>query len=432
MMNKNTSIEKLYELFKQSSGVSTDTRKVNKNNLFIALKGANFNGNEFAEKALELGASAVIVDEKKYATNDLIFLVDDALKTLQDLANHHRKQFEIPFIGITGSNGKTTSKELIACVLQTSFKTHFTLGNLNNHIGVPLTLLSMPADTEIAVIEMGANKIGDIEELVNIAEPTHGLITNIGKAHLEGFGSVEGIIKGKSELFDFLDANNGVIFINDSSEILRNLAHKFKNHHRYSQTNENAFVFGKINKLTPFIDFQYDEFKQNQTQLIGSYNFENILAALSIGKYFKVDAKKAIDAICHYVPSNNRSQIIEKEGLKIILDAYNANPTSMNAAITNFASISSATKISILGDMFELGETSNEEHLALYKATENKKFTQSYFVGKNFKKALPNAENVFETKDLLINQIKNKLPKEALILIKGSRGIGLETILEEI
>lgn len=431
-MSTITSISDIYEKFKQTTEICTDTRKVSKNCFFVALKGANFNGNEFAKQALENGAKYALVDEVKYVTSEKCILVEDALTSLQDLARHHRRQFNIPFIGITGSNGKTTSKELVSCVLKTKYKTHFTLGNFNNHIGVPLTLLSMPLDTEIAVIEMGANHVGEIEQLCNIAEPTHGFITNIGKAHLEGFGGIEGVARGKSELFRFLQNHNGVIFINGSSEALMRMATRFSNPFIYSQTDKNAYVYGVIKELNPFIQLNYNKEIAQQTHLIGAYNFENILAALAIAKYFNIEDKQAVDAICNYIPSNNRSQVIEKNGIEILLDAYNANPTSMTAAIENLKSVDHKYKIAILGDMFELGTDSNKEHIELYHKAMNQGFTYCYFVGNHFKKAIPEANNVFATKEELLNVLRKIELKSSLTLIKGSRGIGLETILDSL
>lgn len=431
-MSTYTSISALYEVFKKSSGICTDTRKVSDGNLFFALKGGNYNGNQFAQQAIEKGASFAVVDELEFADFPNTYLVEDCLKALQDLANHHRNQFDIPFIGITGSNGKTTTKELLSTVLKTKYKTHFTAGNLNNHIGVPLTLLAMPLDTEIAVIEMGANHVGEIAFLSAIAAPTHGLITNIGKAHLEGFGGIEGVLKGKTELFQFLNANKGTIFVNGSSEALMNIINQFKNTFIYSQTDATAYTYGTINQLTPFISFDYEGKKNNQTQLIGAYNFENILAALALAKHFKIESSKAIEAICNYVSNNNRSQIIEKNGLNILLDAYNANPTSMSAAINNFTDLKDTYKVTILGDMFELGDDTDKEHIKLYETVMKQNFTHSYFVGNYFKKAFPNQENVFATKDELQNTLKTIDLKSAIILIKGSRGIGLETILDQL
>ncbi len=431
-MSLNNSLTEIYTLYKSCSGICTDTRKVTNGSIFFALKGDNFNGNKFAKQALESGAAFAVIDQKEFEEEGKTILVEDSLKTLQALANYHRKQFSIPFIGITGSNGKTTSKELISCVLKTKFKTHFTQGNLNNHIGVPLTLLSMPLDTEIAVIEMGANHVGEIEFLSTISDPTHGLITNIGKAHLEGFGSLEGVARGKSELFKHLQNNNGVIFINGSSDALMRMASRFKNPLIYSQTDEKAYVFAKMVEIDPFIRFSYGSANTNQTQLVGSYNFENILSALAIGKFFGIEPQDAIEAVCNYVPSNNRSQIIENSGVKILLDAYNANPSSMAAAIENLNSLEHPKKIIVLGDMFELGVDSKLEHTNIYNKAISQGFHACYFVGKYFKNALPETKNVFDTKEELVNELKRIDLKKSLLLIKGSRGIGLETILDKI
>lgn len=425
-------LEHIYSLFLKSSGVCTDTRKIQENCIFFALKGANFNGNEFAVKAIGLGAAYTIIDEKEAYVDSRTILVEDVLSCLQNLANYHRKQFTIPFLGITGSNGKTTSKELISSVLKTKYKTHFTQGNLNNHIGVPLTLLSMPLDTEIAVIEMGANHIGDIALLCKIAKPTLGIITNIGKAHLEGFGSLEGVAKGKSELFDSVESAGGNIFLNGMNDILLNMASRFTKPMIYSKTDEMAYCFGTLVGVNPFIKFSYKEEKNRQTKLIGAYNFENILSALAVAKYFGIPEKKAVNAICEYEPSNNRSQVLEKNGKTILLDAYNANPSSMRAAIENFSAIEHPKKITILGDMFELGSESNQEHLNIYELTISKHFEKSLFVGKYFKHVLIEQDLVFETKEELILYLKTQDLETSLLLIKGSRGIGLESIVENL
>lgn len=422
----------LHKIFINSTGITTDTRNINKGDIFFALKGDNFNGNTFAKKALELGAKYVIIDEPQNEINKQYLLVDNVLESLQALANHHRKKFDIPVIGITGTNGKTTTKELIANVLQTSFKIHFTKGNLNNHIGVPLTLLSMPLDTEIAIIEMGANHIGDIKFLCDIAEPTHGLITNIGKAHLEGFGSLEGVARTKSELYKHLLEHDGIIFINGENEILSRMATRFSNPLVYSYSDPNVYCYASLLEVNPYIKLSYNEEQNKQTSLIGKYNFENILAAFSIAKFFNISDSETVTAICAYTPTNNRSQVIEKGNNKILLDAYNANPTSMGAAIDNFEAIKHNKKTLILGDMFELGPDSNMEHLNIYNLIISKEFDTFYFVGSHFHQSLPKQVNTFETKDNLIKHLNSHPIQDSLILIKGSRGIGLESILDHL
>ena len=344
-------IEQLHSLFLECGSVSTDTRKIKNNDMFFALKGENFNGNTYAKKALEAGARYSIIDEVEYKTSDKTILVDNVLETLQALATFHRLYLKIPILALTGSNGKTTTKELINSVLTQNFKTTATVGNLNNHIGVPLTLLSMNQNTEIGIVEMGANHQKEIEFLCNIAKPDFGYITNFGKAHLEGFGSVEGVIKGKSEMYDFLIANNKTIFVNSNDSIQ---VDKTESATRFTFGNNNSDANIRFKDAQPFVIslFKAEEIK---SQLIGDYNFNNIAAAIAIGQYFKVaitDIKKAIEG---YTPTNNRSQIIEKDSNKIILDAYNANPTSMHAALLNFEK-QKGNKIAVLGDMFELNK----------------------------------------------------------------------------
>lgn len=419
-------IEQLYKLYLQNRSVSTDTRKIKSGDLFFALKGPNFDANAFASKALEAGASYVVIDDEKYKKGDQYVVVEDALKTLQALANHHRKQLNIPVIGITGSNGKTTTKELIRNVLSTTYKTSATLGNLNNHIGVPLTLLAIDDAIEIAIIEMGANKIGDIQELVEIAEPSHGLITNIGHAHTEGFGGIEGVIRGKSELYQFLVAQEGEVFINDQNEILSNMGKRFKQPYYYPS--EGSYYHCKFIEASPFVVLKTEEAAKIESQIIGAYNFENIAAALCIGKYFKVPSSKANQAIADYVPTNNRSQIIKKGSNTIIMDAYNANPNSMEAAINNFRDMEGKHKVVILGDMFELGEYSEAAHAKLGEQVSDAKFETAIFCGKHVQGALkanPDA-HYFEDKNQLNDFLKGHKFQDALILVKASRGIGLE------
>ncbi len=421
-------MENLFELFYDTSGVSTDTRKIKKDSLFIALKGENFNGNLFAEVAIKLGAKYALVDEKHFADESTIFYVNDCLTFLQSLANFHRKKFNIPVIGITGSNGKTTSKELINCVLSEKYKTLCTAGNLNNHIGVPLTLLSLDPSHEIAIIEMGANKPGDIQELVDIAEPNFGIITNIGKAHLEGFKTLEGVIKTKSELFDFIDRNDGSIIYNSDDKIISDKCFGYPDKLAYG-TNSKAKVKGKLIELNPFVVLKWtsDDYKSTeiQTKLVGSYNFYNFLAAISFGVLFDVPNEQINKAIESYTPTNNRSQVMKTDKNTLIVDCYNANPSSMRSALESFVSNTQNNKLAILGDMLELGIDSITEHQKIVEFCKEKDLI-FMTVGKLFKQINKNGfESIMELESYLTeNSITNKS-----ILLKGSRGISLEKII---
>lgn len=421
------SIEELYAEFKAATGVCTDTRKLEKGNIYFALKGASFNGNKFAQQALDHGARLAIIDESDYQTEGTV-LVDDALKTLQQLANYHRHQLDIPFIGITGSNGKTTTKELITGVLSTTFKTHATAGNFNNHIGVPLTLLAIPDDTEIAVIEMGANHIGEIEALCNIAHPTHGVITNIGKAHLEGFGSLEGVARGKSELYKHVMNTGGIAFVNSTNEHLHRMGKRLKDVIWY--LSEGDYFKIDLLEASPFVTYKAENGTTIKTQLIGAYNFENVATALCIGKFFGVTASDANQAVVDYVPSNNRSQVIDTATNTVILDAYNANPTSMSAAIKNFSVMEKENKLMVLGDMFELGEDSEKEHGEIVRIA-SELGIEALYCGKDFfKLKTTTSGNFFETRADLVKFIEESDFQNRTILVKGSRGIGLENITE--
>lgn len=419
-------IEQIYKLYLQSRSVSTDTRKIKSGDIFFALKGPNFDANAFAEKALEAGASYVVIDDEKYKKSEQYIVVEDVLTALQHLANYHRRQLKIPVVGITGSNGKTTTKELIRNVLSTTYKTYATIGNLNNHIGVPLTLLAIDDSIEMAIIEMGANKIGDIKELVEIAEPTHGLITNIGHAHTEGFGGFEGVIRGKSELYQLLIENKGEVFINSQNEILNNMGKRFSQPIYYPSKGD--FYHCQFKEASPYVVVETEEGAQINTQIIGAYNFENIAAALCIGKFFDVPSEKANKAIAEYVPTNNRSQIVKKGTNTIIMDAYNANPNSMEAAIKNFQDMKGDYKVVILGDMFELGSYSESAHTKLGEQVSKAGFQMAIFCGKQIKTALnanPDAR-YFEDKNQLNQFLQEQKFEDSLILVKASRGIGLE------
>lgn len=430
-------MENLFKLFYETTGVCTDTRKIEKNCLFVCLSGTHFNGNTFAEEALAKGAKFVISDDKNYLTKESIFFVEDALLFLQKLANFHRHKFQIPIIGITGSNGKTTSKELINCVLSKKYKTLATVGNLNNHIGVPLTLLNLNESHEIAIIEMGANKFKDIEELCQIAEPTHGIITNIGKAHLEGFLSYEGVIKTKRELYQAIEKVNGVLFYNGDDDLLTKILPDNCQKISYGINDSNT-IQGELVELNPFVKMKWKtasfESELLQTSMIGRYNFYNFLAAVCIGNYFEVSENDISKAITSYEPTNNRSQIVKSDSNTIILDAYNANPTSMKSAIESFAMTEHHHKLAILGDMFELGLESDKEHQAIIDLIKQNKL-KAYFVGERFnrfKEESNDEVSFFVDKEKLKEQLNNEVLRDKLILLKGSRGIGLEEILEKL
>lgn len=386
-------IAQIHQLFLTYSTVCTDTRKITKDCIFFALKGDNFNGNKYAAEALQKGAAYVIVDEKEYATSDQFILVEDVLQTLQQLGKYHRKHCTAKVIGLTGSNGKTTTKELIKAVIQKKYKTIATVGNLNNHIGVPLTLLTIKEDTEIAIVEMGANHLKEIEFLSNLAEPDYGYITNFGKAHLEGFGSTEGVIQGKSELYHYLTTNQKHIFLNADDPIQETKLGTYIKKIGFSTSNEQYYKIELLN-ADPFVTIKVKD-STITSNLVGAYNFTNCCAAILMGKYFNITLPDIKDAIESYIPENNRSQILEQNGHKIILDAYNANPTSMAAALDNFNGLKVARKIVFLGDMFELGNTAAEEHQEIADKVGKMNFTTSFLVGgENFAKTESEAVNL--------------------------------------
>jgi UDP-N-acetylmuramoyl-tripeptide--D-alanyl-D-alanine ligase len=422
-------IQALYKRYQESGSVFTDTRQVIRGAIFFALKGDRFNANAFAAEALAKGASYAVVDEEQYATDERCILVEDVLKTLQLLAKHHRGQLSIPVLALTGSNGKTTSKELVNAVLGKKYKTLATKGNLNNHIGVPLTLLSIDSSVELAVVEMGANHLAEIALLCDIANPTHGFITNIGKAHIGTFGGFENIIRAKSELYQHLINTNGTVFINSQNNILANMAKRFKSPVLYPAKGD--FYHSEFLGADPFVKLKAENGEEVQTNLIGAYNFENMAAALCIGKFFGVEASQANQAIANYTPSNMRSQVLKKDSNTIILDAYNANPSSMQAAIENMAAMKAANKVLILGDMFELEEESEKEHKELGKLVGARGFNQVYLCGNLIKAALdeiPWAKH-FSKKEELLEALKKYPVREATILVKASRGIGLEDVV---
>jgi UDP-N-acetylmuramoyl-tripeptide--D-alanyl-D-alanine ligase len=426
-----TTTEEIYKIFKKNPVISTDSRKIEENSIFFALKGENFNGNKFAATALEKGAAFAVIDETEYLVSDKTILVENVLQALKDLANLHRKKLGLPILAITGTNGKTTTKELVSAVLSEKFNVSFTGGNLNNHIGVPLTLLKMNAETEFGVVEMGANHPGEIADLCVIAEPDFGIITNIGKAHLEGFGSFEGVIKTKSELYHYIKNKNGTIFYNSDNPILTELTTKIQNKVSYGQ--RNASFIGELLNSPPFVHLKAN-FKKGalylNTNLTGDYNFENVLAAACIGNYFYVDPLLIQKALKDYYPQNNRSQLINKNGLKIIMDAYNANPTSMQASIKSFMSNVSYSSYLIIGDMLELGIYSKQEHTAILELLKNYPETKVYTVGKNFFEiaGIFNCQPFQNVDDLCAFLQKTPITKGD-VLIKGSRGIQLEKVL---
>ena len=423
-------IEKLHRLFLKFNGVSTDTRSIAHGALFFALKGENFNGNNFAKKALDSGASYCIIDEQQFQSNARFILVPNVLMTLQELANFHRKYLNIPIIAITGSNGKTTTKELINSVLGQRYKTHATQGNYNNHIGVPLTLLQMDTSVDIGIVEMGANHIGEIAKLCQISAPNYGYITNFGKAHLEGFGSAAGVVKGKCELYDYLKINMGLVFIyGDDKKQVQQIG-SYKKAHVFSEKNSSNIQVSMTSE-TPFISFE-SQGRTMESQLVGIYNFSNAAAAIAIGCFFKVSLENIKKGIESYTPNNNRSQIIQKGSNTIILDAYNANPSSMEVALDNFNSMKSPLKIVILGDMFELGVHSKSEHQAVIDEVNSLNFSSAYYVGSHFFELASDSSkaNFFKTTESFRNQLQSLVFKDALILIKGSRGMALENLLD--
>ncbi len=423
-------IHEIHSLFLQCNGISIDTRKITPNCFFVAIKGERYDANAFAQEALEKGALYVIIDNKDFYVNEKTILVDDSLTAIQQLAKHHRDYLNIPIVALTGSNGKTTTKELINCVLKQKFNTRATIGNLNNHIGVPLTLLSFTDETEIGIVEMGANHQKEIEFLCDIATPDFGYITNFGKAHLEGFGGIEGVIKGKSEMYAYLKKNNKTAFVNLDDSIQNQKASGIRTI-SFGLHAKDAFV--QIDEITanPFVIIQFNGIKVN-SNLIGLYNANNINAAITIGKYFGIEENEIKGAIESYIPENNRSQLIQKSGNEIILDAYNANPSSMKAAIENFIQLEKNNKTVFLGDMFELGPESPEEHRNIISLLSDQGNIKSYFIGKDFFAHKTESDHLafFEDFESLSSYLKTQKIKNNAILIKGSRGMALERTLD--
>jgi UDP-N-acetylmuramoyl-tripeptide--D-alanyl-D-alanine ligase len=414
--------------FQNATGVCTDTRKIQKGNMFFALKGPNFNANKLAEEALANGACCAVIDDPAYETGANTLLVSDGLRALQDLATAYRNTLSIPIIGLTGSNGKTTTKELIYSVLSQKFKCFATSGNLNNHIGVPLSILSILPIHEIAVIEMGANKQGDIKELVDIAQPTHSLITNIGKAHLEGFGGEAGVIKGKGELFDYVSAHGGIVILPKE----KNIVHQMSEERQITQVVlANSAMPTTLLEAKPYIRFSCADGTVVQAHLPGIYNFENIQMAIAVGKFFNLSDAQCREGIATYEPTNHRSQYIKIGSNQVLMDAYNANPSSMEAAISHFAETENNPKILILGDMFELGNLAAQEHKALGKLIASYSFDKVLLIGEQMQHALSHLPKAFYFPDKfgLHNWLQDHPIKSSFLLVKGSRGIQLESTL---
>jgi len=423
------SIKSLYEIYKQYPSVQTDTRKLKSGDLFFALKGDNFNGNSFARNAIDAGAAYAVIDEPGFEIPGKTVMVENVLTTLQQLAKYHREQFSIPFIAITGSNGKTTTKELIHAVLSSSFKTYTTEGNLNNHIGIPLTILKIKPDAEVAVIEMGANHQKEIEGYCKYTLPTHGLITNAGKAHLEGFGGPEGVKKGKGELFDYLRTNNGTAFVMNDYDYLCEMSKGIPTVITYGT--HKAQTIGSVKKSEPFLEVAIKDFYADsiKTNLVGDYNLPNVLAAVCIGRYFKIEDNRIKTSIERYTPSNSRSQLIEKGTNKIILDAYNANPSSMKLAIENFAKLNADSKILMLGAMAELGTESLNEHKSIIDLIKKYNWKNVVLVGGDFLKT-DHSFIQFKSSTDAKEWLKEQALTNSYLLVKGSRSMQMEKVLE--
>ena len=425
-------ISDLYNIYKKYPEISTDTRNSPKDSIFFALKGANFNGNEYAEKAIDQGCAYAVVDEERYATRPNIILVKDSLETLQELARYHRKQFiKKPIIAITGTNGKTTTKELIYSVLSQEYNVLATQGNLNNHIGVPLTLLRIKKEHEIVIVEMGASHVGEIRFLAEMALPNYGLITNVGHAHIEGFGSFENVVKAKGELYEFIrSTKDGKIFIDYSNSLLREMSEGITS--IYYGLEENLFISGKVTSISPFLALEWkfgNKRNKVQTNMIGEYNLSNALAAITIGKYLGVKASLICKAIEEYVPTNNRSQLKKTEKNMLIIDAYNANPTSMHAALENFDHMDVNHKVLILGDMKELGPDTDMEHQKIADYISDHNFDRVMFIGDNFSRVKTKYPR-FKNLDHLKEYLEKDPVEDSYILLKGSRGVQLEKCID--
>jgi UDP-N-acetylmuramoyl-tripeptide--D-alanyl-D-alanine ligase len=424
------SIIDLYDLFIHNPQITTDSRNCPKGSIFFALKGDKFDGNQYAGKALASGCVYAVIDNPDYYIGERTILVDNVLKTLQQLAHHHRKVLGLPIIGITGTNGKTTTKELLAAVLSTKFNLLYTEGNFNNHIGVPLTLLRLTHDHEMAVIEMGASHPGDIKELVDIVHPNYGIITNVGRAHLEGFGSFEGVIRTKGELYDYIRRSKGKIFIKKENEYLQSIA---KGIEQITYGNgDDAFASGQVVSCDPFLVFnwkQQGKLHTVETHMIGSYNLDNVLAAVAVGRFFKIPAERISRAIAAYEPTNNRSQFKKTDNNELIIDAYNANPSSMKVALDNFITMPVQPKAIILGDMRELGPTSNELHAEVVEQIKKGQFDKVFLCGEHFSK-VGKEFSPFATTEAMVEELRKQPLKGYHILIKGSHSMGLEKLAD--
>ena len=424
------SIIDLYDLFIHNPQITTDSRNCPKGSIFFALKGDKFDGNQYAGKALASGCVYAVIDNPDYYIGERTILVDNVLKTLQQLAHHHRKVLGLPIIGITGTNGKTTTKELLAAVLSTKFNLLYTEGNFNNHIGVPLTLLRLTHDHEIAVIEMGASHPGDIKELVDIVHPNYGIITNVGRAHLEGFGSFEGVIRTKGELYDYIRRSKGKIFIKKENEYLQSIA---KGIEQITYGNgDDAFASGQVVSCDPFLVFnwkQQGKLHTVETHMIGSYNLDNVLAAVAVGRFFKIPAERISRAIAAYEPTNNRSQFKKTENNELIIDAYNANPSSMKVALDNFITMPVQPKAIILGDMRELGPTSDELHAEVVEQIKKGQFDKVFLCGEHFSK-VGKEFSPFATTEAMVEELRKQPLKGYHILIKGPHSMGLEKLAD--
>jgi len=424
------SIIDLYDLFIHNPQITTDSRNCPKGSIFFALKGDKFDGNQYAGKALASGCVYAVIDNPDYYIGERTILVDNVLKTLQQLAHHHRKVLGLPIIGITGTNGKTTTKELLAGVLSTKFNLLYTEGNFNNHIGVPLTLLRLTHDHEMAVIEMGASHPGDIKELVDIVHPNYGIITNVGRAHLEGFGSFEGVIRTKGELYDYIRRSKGKIFIKKENEYLQSIA---KGIEQITYGNgDDAFASGQVVSCDPFLVFnwkQQGKLHTVETHMIGSYNLDNVLAAVAVGRFFKIPAERISRAIAAYEPTNNRSQFKKTDNNELIIDAYNANPSSMKVALDNFITMPVQPKAIILGDMRELGPTSDELHAEVVEQIKKGQFDKVFLCGEHFSK-VGKEFSPFATTEAMVEELRKQPLKGYHILIKGSHSMGLEKLAD--
>ena len=423
-------IKNLYDLFIHNPQITTDSRNCPKGSIFFALKGDKFDGNQYAGKALASGCVYAVIDNPDYYIGERTILVDNVLKTLQQLAHHHRKVLGLPIIGITGTNGKTTTKELLAAVLSTKFNLLYTEGNFNNHIGVPLTLLRLTHDHEMAVIEMGASHPGDIKELVDIVHPNYGIITNVGRAHLEGFGSFEGVIRTKGELYDYIRRSKGKIFIKKENEYLQSIA---KGIEQITYGNgDDAFASGQVVSCDPFLVFnwkQQGKLHTVETHMIGSYNLDNVLAAVTVGRFFKIPAERISRAIAAYEPTNNRSQFKKTDNNELIIDAYNANPSSMKVALDNFITMPVQPKAIILGDMRELGPTSDELHAEVVEQIKKGQFDKVFLCGEHFSK-VGKEFSPFATTEAMVEELRKQPLKGYHILIKGSHSMGLEKLAD--